>query len=339
MSESGMERVAVIILNWNGEKLLQEFLPSVVRNTNKELGKVYVVDNHSTDRSQEVMRDEFPEVAWIPFDENYGFAAGYNRAIEQIESEYVVLLNSDVEVAEKWLEPLVTMLDDCAEIAAVQPKIKAYRDKNKFEYAGACGGYMDKYGFPFCRGRILDVTEEDHGQYDNVTDVSWCSGAAFFIRRDIYRKAGGLDERFFAHMEEIDLCWRIRNMGHRLSVNPASVVYHLGGGSLPMNHPKKLYLNYRNNLLMLYKNLTRKECHRILLARKFFDFAALMLFILKGEPRNVKALFSAYRDYHKMKQFYRPGKDSRNCQGMYNGSIIWDYYLRGKKKFSGLNLK
>lgn len=222
------KRVAVIILNWNGEKLLREFLPSVVKNTNTDLGRVVVVDNHSTDGSWICLEQEFPDVERVLFEDNFGFAGGYNRAIEMIEAEYVVLLNSDVEVAPGWLEPLVAVLDRDERVAAVQPKILAYRDKKKFEYAGAAGGYIDYLGFPFCRGRVMDTTEQDDGQYDDEVDVFWATGASLCIRRDVYRATGGLDEAFFAHMEEIDLCWRLKNGGYTLKVVPSSVVYHLG---------------------------------------------------------------------------------------------------------------
>ena len=266
-------KAAVIILNWNGEKLLQDFLPSVIKNTNPALGKVVVADNASTDRSLEVMRAQFPEVEVVVLDKNYGFAGGYNRVIAGREEDVVVLLNSDVEVAEGWLEPLLEALEREERLVAVQPKIKSYRDKDYFEYAGACGGFLDYLGFPFCRGRILNDVEKDEGQYDDEREVFWCSGAALCIRRRAYLDAGGLDERFFAHMEEIDLCWRLRNQGAVLKVCPRSVVYHLGGGSLPMNHPRKLFLNYRNNWLMLYKNLSPKAWRRIIWRRRLLDLA------------------------------------------------------------------
>lgn len=334
-----MKRVAVVILNWNGEKLLREFLPSVIRNTNREMGRVVVADNSSTDASLAVMRDEFPEVDVIRLDQNYGFAGGYNKVMEQVAEEYVVLLNSDVEVAERWLEPLVELLDKEPEVAAIQPKIKAYKEKNKFEYAGACGGFLDRFGFPFCRGRIMDTTETDAGQYDDITEVFWCSGAALCVRREVYLSTGGLDEHFFAHMEEIDLCWRIANRGYKLKVNPVSVVYHLGGGSLPMNHPRKLFLNYRNNLLMLYKNLGRKEREKVLFYRRFFDAAAVMFFLLKGEWANVRAVFSAYREYGKMKKNYNKECCPEQAATRYKKSIVLAYYLHRVRKFSELGIK
>lgn len=330
-------KTAIIILNWNGEKLLREFLPSVVKNTNPDIARVIVADNASSDGSLELLHREFPHVELLRFDQNYGFAGGYNRAITEVEAEIVVLLNSDVEVAEGWLEPLVQLLNDNSKVAAVQPKIKAYQNKNKFEYAGACGGFIDILGFPFCRGRIMDVTEEDHGQYDDVAEVFWCSGAALCIRKDAYFQAGGLDELFFAHMEEIDLCWRLRNRGWSLKVNPASVVYHLGGGSLPMNHPKKLFLNYRNNLLMLYKNLDKRTYHRVMFFRRILDFAAMMLFLLKGELANVKSVVAAYRAFRQMKKKYDVFSYCGPDDCIFRKSIVFEYYFRRIKSFSALS--
>lgn len=334
-----VKRVAIIILNWNGEKLLREFLPSVVKNTNADLGRVVVVDNHSTDGSWRCLEQEFPDVERVLFEENFGFAGGYNRAIEMIEVEYVVLLNSDVEVAPGWLEPLVAVLDRDEKVAAVQPKILAYRDKNKFEYAGAAGGYIDYLGFPFCRGRVMDTTEQDYGQYDDEVDVFWATGASLCIRRDVYRVAGGLDEAFFAHMEEIDLCWRLKNGGYTLKVVPSSVVYHLGGGSLPMNHPRKLFLNYRNNLLMLHKNLCAKQRKKIFFARVLLDTMAGGLFLLKGQWSNTRSVIRAYKAFREMRKVYPVPERSVSLSGIYPRSIVLDYFLRGKKKFSDLNFK
>ena len=333
------KRVAVIILNWNGEKLLREFLPSVVKNTNTDLGRVVVVDNHSTNGSWICLEQEFPDVERVLFEDNFGFAGGYNRAIEMIEAEYVVLLNSDVEVAPGWLEPLVAVLDRDERVAAVQPKILAYRDKKKFEYAGAAGGYIDYLGFPFCRGRVMDTTEQDDGQYDDEVDVFWATGASLCIRRDVYRATGGLDEAFFAHMEEIDLCWRLKNGGYTLKVVPSSVVYHLGGGSLPMNHPKKLFLNYRNNLLMLHKNLCAKQRKKIFFARVLLDTMAGGLFLLKGQWSNTRSVIRAYKAFREMRKAYPVPESSMSLSGIYPRSIVLDYFLRGKKKFSDLNFK
>lgn len=331
-----MKKAAVIILNWNGRKLMEEYLPSVVRNTPPEQARIVVADNASTDGSVEWVRQAYPEVAVIRFRENYGFAGGYNRAIEEVEEEIVVLLNSDVEVGERWLEPLLAVLEKEPDVMAVQPKIKAWKDKQHFEYAGACGGYIDRWGFPFCRGRLLDTVEQDKGQYDTEREVFWCSGAALCIRRADYLRAGGLDERFFAHMEEIDLCWRLRRKGGRLKVCPEAVVYHLGGGSLPMNHPHKLFLNYRNNLLMLYKNLDAKTWKSLLWKRRLLDMAAAALFLLKGEIANVKAVRKAYWEFGRMKAAYKHGNASLADKCVYQKSIVFRYYLKHIRFFSDL---
>ena len=329
-------KAAVIILNWNGERLLQEFLPSVIANTNPRLASIVVADNASTDGSVALLRERFPEVELLLLDENYGFAGGYNRAIAAREEEVVVLLNSDVEVAAGWLEPLLAALEADRRLVAVQPKIRSYRDKTSFEYAGACGGFIDYLGFPFCRGRVLGVIERDEGQYDDVREVFWCSGAALCIRREDYLAAGGLDERFFAHMEEIDLCWRIRNRGGILKVCPQSVVYHLGGASLPMNHPRKLFLNYRNNLLMLYKNLSPKAWRRVAWRRCMLDWAAAVLFLLKGERKNVVAVFQARHEFARMKKFYRQPSATPHDACIYPHSLVFRYYFRRLRIFSRL---
>ena len=330
-----VKRVAIIILNWNGEKLLREFLPSVVKNTNADLGRVVVVDNHSTDGSWRCLEQEFPDVERVLFEENFGFAGGYNRAIEMIEAEYVVLLNSDVEVAPGWLEPLVAVLDRDEKVAAVQPKILAYRDKNKFEYAGAAGGYIDYLGFPFCRGRVMDTTEQDYGQYDDEVDVFWATGASLCIRRDVYRAAGGLDEAFFAHMEEIDLCWRIHLAGYRIAVVPQSTVYHLGGASLDAANPRKTYLNFRNNLLMLHKNLPCKEGKKTLFVRRLYDTLAFVRFALLGQFSHARAILRAHNDFRQMRKRYTefPNTDLLKTFPESGRNITIDYFLKGKKRF------
>lgn len=329
------KRVAVIILNWNGEKLLREFLPSVVKNTNTDLGRVVVVDNHSTDGSWICLEQEFPDVERVLFEDNFGFAGGYNRAIEMIEAEYVVLLNSDVEVAPGWLEPLVAVLDRDERVAAVQPKILAYRDKKKFEYAGAAGGYIDYLGFPFCRGRVMDTTEQDDGQYDDEVDVFWATGASLCIRRDVYRAAGGLDEAFFAHMEEIDLCWRIHLAGYRIAVVPQSTVYHLGGASLDAANPRKTYLNFRNNLLMLHKNLPCKEGKKTLFVRRLYDTLAFVRFALLGQFSHARAILRAHNDFRQMRKRYTefPNTDLLKTFPESGRNITIDYFLKGKKRF------
>ena len=251
-------KTAVVILNWNTEGFLKEFLPGLLQSVSKvEDAEVIVADNASTDGSRQVMKDLFPDVRTLEFDRNYGFTGGYNKAFGEIESDLFVLINSDIEVTENWLGPLVKWMEDHPECGACAPKLHSWQDKNMFEYAGAAGGYIDRYGYPFCRGRVLKRLETDRGQYDAPADVFWATGACLMVRSSLYRKLGGLDDRFFAHMEEIDLCWRMQLEGYKVTVVPESVVYHVGGGTLPATSPFKLYLNYRNNLLMLENNLAK----------------------------------------------------------------------------------
>lgn len=334
-----MSRFSVVILNWNGEKLLKQFLPAVIRNTDPEKAEVIVADNGSTDRSLQVMAEEFPEIKVIRFEKNYGFAEGYNKAIALLDSTYVVLLNSDVEVTPAWLNPIEDLFEREPAVAAIQPKIKAWKEKEKFEYAGACGGFIDRYGFPFCRGRILNTTETDRGQYEDVADIFWCSGAALCVKREVYLACGGLDERFFAHMEEIDLCWRMRNRGYALKVQPASVVYHLGGASLPMNHPRKLFLNYRNNLLMLYKNLDLKTWRKLFVMRFLLDSVAFLIFLLKGQGANACSVLRAYRAFWRMRKKYTPPPLSVKDSCIYPGSIVYAYFIKGIKTYTTLKKK
>lgn len=334
-----MSRFSVVILNWNGEKLLKQFLPAVIRNTDPEKAEVIVADNGSTDRSLQVLAEEFPEIKVIRFEKNYGFAEGYNKAIALLDSPYVVLLNSDVEVTPAWLNPIEDLFEREPAVAAIQPKIKAWKEKEKFEYAGACGGYIDRYGFPFCRGRILNTTETDRGQYEDVTDIFWCSGAALCVKREVYLACGGLDERFFAHMEEIDLCWRMRNRGYALKVQPASVVYHLGGASLPMNHPRKLFLNYRNNLLMLYKNLDLKTWRKLFVIRFLLDSVAFLIFLLQGQGANACSVLRAYRAFWRMRKKYTPAPLSVKDPCIYPGSIVYAYFIKGVKTYTALKKK
>lgn len=292
-----MAKTSVIILNWNGAKHLRTYLPSVVAHTKG--AELIVADNGSTDESLEVLAKEFPTVKTIVLDQNYGFAEGYNRAIAQVDSEYVVLLNSDVETPEGWLDPLLDYMESHPEVAAVQPKIRSWVHKARFEHAGAAGGYINRLGYPYCRGRVLWKVEEDHGQYDTIVNVDWTSGACMCVRTQVYKDCGGLDAAFFAHMEEIDLCWRMRNKGWKLACIPQSVVYHLGGGSLNYESPRKTYLNHRNNLLMIYKN--KKHPFGVLFVRFFLDYAAAFFYLLQGRWGAFKAVFAARRDYHKMR--------------------------------------
>ena len=291
-------KCSVIILNWNGAEMLRTYLPSVVAHTTLPDVEIIVADNGSTDNSLEVLRTEFPDVRTIVLDQNYGFAEGYNRAINQVDSQYVVLLNSDVEVTAGWLEPMLAYLDANADVASIQPKIRSYINRDYFEHAGAAGGFVNALGYPYCRGRILWKVEQDKGQYDTITDVDWTSGACMCVRTNVYKELGGLDASFFAHMEEIDLCWRMRNAGWRLVCLPQAVVYHLGGGSLHYDSPRKTYLNHRNNLIMIKKN--KKHPFGVLFVRFFLDYAAACLYLLQGRWGAFKAVFQARRDYHKM---------------------------------------
>ena len=293
-------KCSVIILNWNGAEMLRTYLPSVVANTAN--ADVIIADNGSTDNSLEVLKTEFPTVKTILLDRNYGFAEGYNRDIDQVNSEYVVLLNSDVETPEGWLTPLLEYMDAHPEVAAVQPKIRSWRKKDYFEHAGAAGGYLNALGYPYCRGRRVWGVEQDKGQYDTVVNIDWTTGACMCVRTQVYKDLGGLDASFFAHMEEIDLCWRMRNKGWKLACVPQSMVYHLGGGSLSYDNPRKAYLNHRNNLLMIYKN--KQHPYGVLFVRFFLDYAAACVYLLQGHPKSCKAVFEARRDYKRMRKAY-----------------------------------
>lgn len=336
-----MKPVAVIILNWNGEKLLREFLPSVVANTDTSIADVIVADNGSTDGSRELLRKEFPQVKLLEFDENLGFAGGYNRALRETGYRYTLLLNSDVETPAGWLTPLHDFMEVHPDAAACQPKILSYKQKGKFEYAGAAGGFIDRNGYPYCRGRIFDTVEDDNSQYDTTIEVFWATGAALMVRTDLYEKAGGLDERFFAHMEEIDLCWRLLLMGHTLWCVPASHVYHLGGGSLPAANPRKTYLNFRNNLLLLHKNLPAADLRGALLRRRLLDTVAWAKFILTLDLPNASAILRAHRDFRRMRREYTThppvnllarSADRRTRRP----DILLSYFIKRKRHYSQL---
>lgn len=338
-----MKKVSVVILNWNGAEMLRKFLPSVLKFTNSELAEVCVADNGSTDNSVEIIQNEFPMVRLIVFKENYGFAEGYNKAIDFVDTEYVVLLNSDVEVTERWIEPVLEYMESNSDVAACQPKILSYRNKSLFEYAGAAGGYMDKYGYPFCRGRVFDSVEEDKGQYDSPAEIFWATGAAMFVRRDLYKEVGGLDGIFFAHMEEIDLCWRFLSRGYRLMCIPSSTVYHVGGATLKKENPRKTYLNFRNNLLMLYKNLPSRELDKVMRMRCLLDYLATVFFLLKFDFANAGAVIKARRDYKSMRTDFKPLREANlrlskvdKIKFRYGFSIIMKSKLLGKKTYSQL---
>ena len=343
MNIKDKKKVAIVILNWNGAALMERFLPSVVRYSPEEMAEVVVADNGSTDDSLALLAGKFPSVRVVRFDRNYGFAEGYNRALQQIDTPYAVLLNSDVEVTPGWLEAPLRRLDASPEVAAVQPKLLAERARDQFEYAGAAGGFMDKYGYPFCRGRIFQEIETDRGQYDAEADILWATGACLFVRTDVYRAVGGLDAKFFAHQEEIDMCWRMRARGYRLVCTPESVVYHVGGGTLNAESPRKTFLNFRNNLLMLYKNLPEKELHRVMRLRFWLDYLAAFKFLLEGHPANARAVREARREFHRLVPEYRETRIVnqqlavvKEIPELKSFSLLWQFYVRGKKHYGQL---
>ena len=330
--------ISVVILNWNGSAMLQRFLPSVIRYS--EEAEIIVADNGSTDHSIDILREKFPSVRILPFRENYGFAEGYNRAIQQIETPYVLLLNDDVEVTPHWLQPLLAFMNHHPEVAACQPKILSETQRELFEYAGACGGFIDHLGYPYCRGRIFNHVEKDRGQYDQVCPIFWATGAALLVRTDVFRKEGGLDKRFFAHMEEIDFCWRLRSRNYGIYCIPQSTVYHVGGGTLPKSHPRKTFLNFRNNLLMLYKNLPEERLNSTLRIRYFLDLVAALKMLLSGQVKESMAIVKALRTFFKIRHdFDRERKENlqkqqlKDIPEMRNESLLVAFYLKKKKKF------
>jgi hypothetical protein len=332
--------IAVIILNWNGEKLLNEFLPAVVANTDASIADVIVADNGSTDGSVALIESRFPSVGLVKFDKNYGFAEGYNRAIAATRYTYTLLLNSDVAPAKGWLNPLFDYLESHPATGACQPKLLSYTEPGRFEYAGASGGFIDRNGYPYCRGRMFSTVEDDHGQYDDIIPVFWATGAALMIRTAIYIEAGGLDKDFFAHMEEIDLCWRVSLMGHDIVVVPASVAYHLGGGSLPASNPRKTYLNFRNNLLLLHKNLPSASRRATLTRRRLLDTIAFLKFALTLDWRDAMAIVKAHRDFRSMRRRYTaepPAHDLLRERPDCRLNLLTAYYLRRHTRFSDIH--
>jgi GT2 family glycosyltransferase len=328
-------------LNWNGRKLLERFLPRVVQYSS-ELAEVVVVDNASDDDSVAFLQREFPDVRLIQNTSNGGFSKGYNDGLRQIDAEYYVLLNSDVEVTENWMDPVLDMMDADPVIGACQPKIRSWHEKDKFEYAGAAGGFIDAFGYPFCRGRIFDAIETDRGQYDDACEIFWATGACLFVRSELYHSLGGLDEDFFAHMEEIDFCWRLKNAGYKLMYCPKSIVYHVGGGVLPQSSPFKTYLNFRNNLFLLAKNLPPKRLGWVLFVRYFLDMFAAINFFLKGSRGEAGAVCVAQWHFIKsLPLFMRKRKTLvRGKVGqMYQGSIVFEHFVRGIDTFAKLNPK
>jgi len=335
--------VAIVILNWNGENYLQKFLPILIDNSLIPGVEIIVADNASTDTSLSLLKDKFPTIRTIVFDKNYGFAGGYNKALAEVEADYFVLLNSDVEVTPGWLNPILAYMDGHEKVAACQPKILSYANRSKFEHAGAAGGYIDRFGFPFCRGRILGLAEEDKGQYNTITDIFWATGACLMIRSNLFWKAGGLDDEFFAHMEEIDLCWRLKSRGYRIVCIPESSVFHVGGGALNYESPHKTYLNFRNNLLMLYKNLPPRLLEKTMYWRFVFDYAAAFQLFITGKPKNAISVFKARRDYKNMQPVFEEKRKqnilyatSDNKQDILQKSIVLEYYLKGKKTYQAI---
>lgn len=333
--------VAVVILNWNGKRFLEKFLPSVVSSTYQNL-KIIVGDNASTDDSVDFLRFNYPEIEIISNEINFGFADGYNKVLSTINADYFVLLNSDVEVTPAWIEPVIELMESDTLIAAAQPKLLSYQDKRMFEYAGAAGGFLDEYGYPFCRGRIFDTVEIDSGQYNQVSEIFWASGAALFIKSSCWKEVNGLDADFFAHMEEIDLCWRLKNNGYKIMYCPSSTVYHVGGGTLEAENPFKTYLNFRNNLFMLQKNLSGSKAFLVLFIRFWLDLITLIKYLLAQKPRNAWAIsrahFAFFKSFGKTqaKRLIKPS--AYNNFGLYNGSIVWQYFVKQKKTFDKLQM-
>ena len=341
-----MLKTAIVILNWNGQKFLEKFLPFLIKNTHSDNSEIIIADNNSQDGSIDFLKTNYPNLRLIIHDKNYGFTGGYNKALKQIEAEYFVLLNSDIEVSNNWLNPLVELMDSDKSIGACQPKIKSYYKKSYFEYAGASGGFIDKYGYPFCRGRILGTIEEDVEQYDDVIDVFWATGACLFVRAELYNQLGGLDDDFFAHMEEIDFCWRLKNLGYRVVVNPKSQVFHVGGGTLPNNSPFKLYLNFRNNLFLLYKNAPKGKLFAKIFSRMILDGISGILFLCQFSFSSTGAIIKAHRHFycnrkklHIKRKKLLSNKTVSYHKEIYPRSIVFDYFIRRKKKFNQLRFK
>lgn len=326
------KKIAVVILNWNGAKLLEQFLPSIIAFSNE--ATIYVADNASTDTSIQVIKEQFPSVKIIQNDGNYGFANGYNIALQQVEEEYYALVNSDIEVTENWLAPILSIFENEKDIAIIQPKILDYKNKEYFEYAGAAGGFIDKYGYPFCRGRLFETIEKDTNQYNDEIELFWASGACFFIRKAVYRKLNGFDGDFFAHQEEIDLCWRAFNLGHKIKYTSKSVVFHVGGATLNQANPKKTYLNFRNSLLMLLKNLPKKQLLPIIFIRLCLDGLAGIQFILKGKFTHCFAIIKAHFSFYNLiSKNLKKRSDFQKENYYHTKSIIYRYFVKGGKVF------
>lgn len=338
-----MTKVAIVILNWNGENFLKEFLPSVIKYSKINNTKIIIADNASSDNSIEFLNKHYPDIQIIKLDKNYGFAGGYNMSLKQIDAEYYILLNSDVEVSENWISPIINLMDKETNIAACMPKILSYSNKNSYEYAGAAGGFIDKYGYPFCRGRILSSIENNNIKYNNTKEIFWATGACMFIKSANFHEVNGFDTDFFAHMEEIDLCWRLKNRGYKIMYSHESTIYHVGGGTLPNDNPFKLYLNYRNNLFLLYKNLEPRKLLHTLFIRLLLDGISSIIYLIQLKPKNFYAVLKAhigfYKSLSKLKQKRKTLLSNNlifNHKEIYKHSIISDFIIKKKKYFSEL---
>lgn len=335
-------KVAVVIIHWNRRNLLEQFLPSVCASTYPNL-EIVVADNHSTDDSVAWVKQHYPQVTIVQNDDNYGYAGGYNKSLKHVQADYYVLLNNDIEVPQRWIEPVIEVMEKQPHVGACQPKMKDYYNRNSFEYAGACGGYMDRLGYVFCRGRLFEVLEEDRGQYDSEADIFWATGACLFIRSEVFHMAGGFDEHFFAHMEEVDLCWRVQLLGYKLRVVPSSEVYHVGGGTLNKMSPQKTYLNFRNNLIMLTKNLPWPTLLWLIPLRATLDLVSSIFFLLNGFPKYSGAVHRAHANYFfkfrkwwKLREKVAPIFKNESFSGVYNGSVVAEHFIAKRQYFSEL---
>lgn len=334
-----MPRVAIVILNYNGKAFLELFLPSVLKYSRGY--DVVVADNASTDQSVDLVKKFFPQVQLLEFDENYGYCGGYNRALAQLEADFFAIINSDIEVTENWIDPILQLFKSDKQIAAIQPKLLDYHKRDRFEYAGGAGGFIDSLGYPFCRGRLFETIEKDHGQYDDDREIFWSTGACFFIRAELFKKYGGFDESFFAHMEEIDLCWRMKKEGYKILHCGKSTVYHVGGGTLAYANPRKTYLNFRNSLMVLIKNLPANELFWKLPTRWLVDYVAILKFVLTGKVKDALMILKAH--LYIIRNFFstfkkRPSRDKNrfNATGLYKKWILFDYHVAGVRKFEDL---
>ncbi len=335
--------VAVVIVHWNRKNLLEQFLPGVCASSYSNFS-VHIADNASDDNSVQYVRENFPQVNIVQLDKNYGYAGGYNHTLKHIKADYYVLLNNDIEVPKNWIEPMVELMETRADVGACQPKMIDYKNKNLFEYAGACGGFMDTLGYVFCRGRIFEALEEDKGQYNEPQEIFWATGACLFIRANVFHSAGGFDEEFFAHMEEVDLCWRVQLHGYKLMVVPTSVAYHVGGGTLNKQSPQKTYLNFRNNLIMLTKNLPLSVLWWLIPLRSFLDLLSSVFFLINGFPKYSAAIHRAHAHYFfkfgkwwKLRSLHKTDlKPLSQLSGVYKGSIVKQHFIKGVRFFSEL---